>query len=40
MAAGALILEQAGGCLSCMDGTSFDINRGNIVATNNNMHKE
>ena len=39
MAAGALLVEEAGGRLSGMDGAPFDPRRGQVVAANPVMHK-
>jgi myo-inositol-1(or 4)-monophosphatase len=38
MAAGVLILEEAGGKVTCMEGTVFDLNSGNIAASNKIIH--
>ncbi len=39
MAAGVLILEEAGGRATCMDGKAFDLNKGNIAASNKIIHE-
>lgn len=38
MAAGALIVQEAGGRVSNLDGTAFDLHRGGIVAGNPRLH--
>jgi myo-inositol-1(or 4)-monophosphatase len=38
MAAGVLILEEAGGRITGMEGTGFDLNSGNIAASNKIIH--
>ena len=38
IAAGALIVQEAGGCVTATDGTSFASRRGNILATNGRLH--
>jgi myo-inositol-1(or 4)-monophosphatase len=38
MAAGGLILEEAGGIVTSMDGTGFNLNKGNIAASNKIIH--
>ncbi len=40
VAAGALLIEEAGGRVSNMDGTALDIHGGNIVATNRRIHAQ
>ena len=40
VAAGALIVEEAGGKVSNMDGSRLDLNGGNLVATNRRLHDE
>ena len=40
VAAGALLVEEAGGSVSNMDGTPLDLNGGNIVASNGRLHAE
>jgi myo-inositol-1(or 4)-monophosphatase len=40
IAAGALIVEEAGGTVSATDGTAFSTRRGNILATNGHLHEE
>lgn len=39
MAAGALILREAGGRITSMDGTPFDPGRGAVVASNTRLHE-
>jgi myo-inositol-1(or 4)-monophosphatase len=38
VAAGALIVEEAGGVISAMDGSPFDVRKGRIVAANPTLH--
>ncbi len=38
MAAGALIVEEAGGRVTLLDGSPFDVRRGAIVASNGHLH--
>ncbi|MBA2303002.1 MAG: inositol monophosphatase [Acidobacteria bacterium] len=38
IAAGALIVQEAGGCVSTTDGGPFESRRGNILATNGRVH--
>jgi myo-inositol-1(or 4)-monophosphatase len=40
VAAGALIVEEAGGRVTNMDGTPLDLNAGKILATNGRIHRE
>ncbi len=40
MAAGALIVSEAGGMVTQMNAEPFDIHIGNIVATNGRIHDE
>jgi myo-inositol-1(or 4)-monophosphatase len=40
MAAGALIVKEAGGKISCIDGSDFDLSKGNIVASNAKLHDQ
>ena len=40
MAAGVLILEEAGGKVTSMDGTVFDLGKGNIAASNKIIHNK
>lgn len=40
MAAGVLILEEAGGLVTNTDGSAFDLDRGNICASNQFLHDE
>ena len=40
VAAGALILEEAGGRVTGMDGAPFDLNAGHLVASNGAIHEE
>ncbi|GAB1372366.1 hypothetical protein MASR1M45_24280 [Candidatus Kapaibacterium sp.] len=40
MAAGAIIVEEAGGKVSKFDGSKFDINSNTIAATNGIIHKQ
>lgn len=40
MAAGALILTEAGGRITNLDGTPFDLDRGTVVASNTILHDE
>lgn len=40
MAAGALILTEAGGRITNLDGTPFDLERGTVVASNTILHDE
>jgi myo-inositol-1(or 4)-monophosphatase len=40
IAAGALILKEAGGSVTCTDGVDFDPDKGNIAASNELLHKE
>jgi myo-inositol-1(or 4)-monophosphatase len=40
MAAGVLILEEAGGKVTSMDGTVFELNKGNIAASNKIIHNK
>ena len=40
VAAGALIVREAGGRMSRMDGSAFDISAGSLVASNGLLHDE
>lgn len=40
MAAGVVILREAGGKVSCLDGGPFDLYRGDILASNSKVHDE
>jgi myo-inositol-1(or 4)-monophosphatase len=40
MAAGVLILEEAGGMITSMDGNEFDLKNGNIAASNKIIHNK
>ena len=40
MAAASLVVEEAGGCLSRLDGTAFDTQGGEILASNGRIHRE
>lgn len=40
VAAGALMLEEAGGRITGMDGTPFDLNAGHLVASNGGIHDQ
>jgi len=40
MAAGVVILREAGGMVSGIDGTPFDLYRGDILASNSRVHEE
>ncbi len=40
VAAGALLVEEAGGRVSNMDGSALDIHGGNIIATNRRIHAQ
>jgi myo-inositol-1(or 4)-monophosphatase len=40
MAAGVLILSEAGGTVTGVDGSPFDLYRGDIVASNARVHEE
>jgi len=40
MAAGVVILQEAGGKVSCLDGSPFDMYRGDIIASNARLHDE
>ena len=40
VAAGALIVEEAGGHVTNMDGSAFDVNGANVVATNRRIHSQ
>ena len=40
LSAGSLVVEEAGGCVSRFDGTSFDTQCGQIVASNGRIHGE
>ncbi|HOS96736.1 MAG TPA: inositol monophosphatase family protein [Deltaproteobacteria bacterium] len=40
MAAGVVILREAGGAVTCLDGSPFDLERGDIVASNARVHEE
>lgn len=40
MAAGVVILRESGGMVSCLDGSPFDLYRGDIVASNSRVHDE
>jgi myo-inositol-1(or 4)-monophosphatase len=40
MAAGVLILEEASGKVTSMDGTGFELNKGNIAASNKIIHNK
>ncbi len=40
IAAGALIVEEAGGRVSATDGTAFSARRGNVLATNGPLHEQ
>ena len=40
MAAGVIILQEAGGKVSCIDGGPFDLYRGDILASNTKVHDE
>jgi myo-inositol-1(or 4)-monophosphatase len=38
-AAGAVLVREAGGTATCMDGSCFDVRRGNIMASNGRLHE-
>lgn len=40
MAAGALILTEAGGMITNLDGTPFELERGTVAASNTRLHEE
>jgi myo-inositol-1(or 4)-monophosphatase len=40
MAAGVVILREAGGTVTCIDGSPFDLERGDIIASNARVHEE
>lgn len=40
MAAGSLIVRQAGGRISALDGKEFDLNSGYVLATNSHIHDQ
>jgi len=40
VAAGSLIIQEAGGNVTNFDGSKFDLNLGKILATNGKIHKE
>ena len=40
IAAGALIVEEAGGCTTTLDGSPFDLHLGQVLASNGLIHSE
>jgi myo-inositol-1(or 4)-monophosphatase len=40
VAAGALIVREAGGCVTAVDGTPYNLNAGSILATNSRIYAE
>jgi myo-inositol-1(or 4)-monophosphatase len=40
VAAGALLIEEAGGTVTAIDGTELDIANGSIAASNGHLHAE
>jgi myo-inositol-1(or 4)-monophosphatase len=40
MAAGVAILKEAGGMVTSLDGSPFDLYRGDILASNKKVHHE
>lgn len=40
IAAGALILEEAGGTITALDGSPLDLSRGDLIASNGTVHAE
>jgi myo-inositol-1(or 4)-monophosphatase len=38
--AGALVVEEAGGCVTGMDGSPFDLLAGHLIASNGSLHQE
>jgi myo-inositol-1(or 4)-monophosphatase len=40
MAAGVTILKEAGGMVTSLDGSPFDLYRGDILASNTKVHDE